>query len=682
MNHIWKDTISRKFLLSYIAIIVFPIVLFSIFTANFCNQYAIDRLMQEQQSMIESSLTSIESMIRQYRNTVDSVKKNKLFFHKFSDNIPVVFIDIREELQNIESRFDFSASAVYYDAKNSQIHTSAGMYRSHLYYERLVSQYLSSPKSDTVVLDRHINLVIPLEYSYSSQPETLFILSIPYQNIENRLISSDLYPDTYTQLSLNGQLIYETGPRLRYTESQYYEVSASSAQTTSIQIRTLIPRQAVFDYLYPPVVQALLFILLILLFCGCIVYVVIKRNYIPLKEILSNLVREIAPNGNANTLFGIEQAVSSHIRQSRDLIRSNNLLRRDYALLQLLYGSHTSEITSDDFRQVLPGPEYLCILSTTPLHIDRELHTQVLTVDDKLFCTVCSGAESVLQKYGDSLLEHQAELENQQMTLGIGTVVPALNDIQESFLHSRIAFSEAAQKHLPVLRYIRSASSSDMKYPFGLMKMLSDICLSPDREKFVEASEMVKKCIRKAATRYFATCIFQDYLQTVAHALEKLSPDQFDIYGFCNEYYNKPLHSKEVLPDYVTSIMHEAIRYMEQWGAAQKPAVTVAAIQKYIGMHYLESNFSLKMMALDLGTSQSNLSHLFKKEISLTLSEYIDLLKMDCAKKMLVQPDTSINAISQRLGFANASTFIRKFKKLEGITPGEYREQFKETIIP
>ena len=682
MNHIWKDTISRKFLLSYIAIIVFPIVLFSIFTANFCNQYAIDRLMREQQSMVESSLSSIEATMRQYRNTIDNVKKNKLFFHEFSDNIPVVFIDIRKELQDIESQLDFSAAAVYYDAKNSQIHTSTGIYYSHLYYERLINQYLNNPKSDTVVLDKHINLLVPLEYSYSNQAETVFILSIPYQSVENRLVSSDLYPDTYTQLSLNGQMVYENDSHFRYAESQYYEFSASSSQMSSVQIRTFIPRQAVSDYLYPPVFQALVFILLILLFCGCIVYIMIKKNYMPLKEILSNLVQEIAPEGNATTLFNIKQAVSSHIRQQKDLVQSNTLLRRDYALFQLLYGGHISETAACDFQQVLPGPEYLCILSAAPLQIDGEVHSQTLTVDGNLFCTVFSGAESVLQKYGDSLLERQSEFESQQVTIGIGTVASALDDIQESFLHGRIAFSEASQKHLPVMRYIRSAASSDMKYPFGLMKMLSDICLSPDREKFAEASEMVKKCIRKASTRYFATCVFQDYLQTVAHALERLCPDQFDIYGFCNEYYNKPLHSKEVLPDYITSIMHEAIRYMEQWETEQKPAVTVADIQKYISAHYLESNFSLKMMAMDLGTSQSNLSHLFKKDTNLTLSEYIDLLKMDCAKKMLAQPDMSVNVISQRLGYANASTFIRKFKKLEGITPGEYREQSKETIIP
>ena len=114
---------------------------------------------------------------------------------------------------------------------------------------------------------------------------------------------------------------------------------------------------------------------------------------------------------------------------------------------------------------------------------------------------------------------------------------------------------------------------------------------------------------------------------------------------------------------------------MEGALSAKRPPLSAAAACDYLDKRCLDPDFSLKSMSMDLGTSQSNLSHLFKKEMGITLSEYIDLYKIDRAKEALAQPGASVNEISRQLGFANASAFIRKFKKFEGVTPGEYRDQ-------
>ena len=52
-----------------------------------------------------------------------------------------------------------------------------------------------------------------------------------------------------------------------------------------------------------------------------------------------------------------------------------------------------------------------------------------------------------------------------------------------------------------------------------------------------------------------------------------------------------------------------------------------------------------------------------------------DECRLEEASLMLTQPDANIRDIAERLGFTEASTFHRAFKKWQGVTPGEYRTQ-------
>ncbi|MFB4390061.1 helix-turn-helix domain-containing protein, partial [Bacillus sp. BR_10] len=49
------------------------------------------------------------------------------------------------------------------------------------------------------------------------------------------------------------------------------------------------------------------------------------------------------------------------------------------------------------------------------------------------------------------------------------------------------------------------------------------------------------------------------------------------------------------------------------------------------------------------------------------------------AKNWLVETDMSVKEISEKLKYKNPQNFIRSFKKLEGTTPGKYRDQKKGT---
>ena len=51
------------------------------------------------------------------------------------------------------------------------------------------------------------------------------------------------------------------------------------------------------------------------------------------------------------------------------------------------------------------------------------------------------------------------------------------------------------------------------------------------------------------------------------------------------------------------------------------------------------------------------------------------MYRMDMAKKWLKETDMKIAEIAERLQYNNSANFIRSFRKIEGTTPGKYREE-------
>ncbi len=105
---------------------------------------------------------------------------------------------------------------------------------------------------------------------------------------------------------------------------------------------------------------------------------------------------------------------------------------------------------------------------------------------------------------------------------------------------------------------------------------------------------------------------------------------------------------------------------------AKKPEIIKA--QRYIEQR-ITSKISLDEIANELHMNPSYFSRLFRKETGETFVEYVTKLKIERAKELLRWSNSSIETISESLGYDNKSYFSKLFKSVCGITPGEYREQ-------
>jgi len=97
----------------------------------------------------------------------------------------------------------------------------------------------------------------------------------------------------------------------------------------------------------------------------------------------------------------------------------------------------------------------------------------------------------------------------------------------------------------------------------------------------------------------------------------------------------------------------------------------------YIQEHYME-DFSLGAVASSVYVSEYYLSHLFRKEMNQTFSDYAAKVRIDKAREFLrADPSARIQEIADKTGFNDPNYFAKIFKKLTGVSPREYQAFFK-----
>ena len=111
----------------------------------------------------------------------------------------------------------------------------------------------------------------------------------------------------------------------------------------------------------------------------------------------------------------------------------------------------------------------------------------------------------------------------------------------------------------------------------------------------------------------------------------------------------------------------------------QFPCATGALAQKKLDrvkdfiLGNIEHNITLKELANEACLSPYHFARAFKATVGITPHHYVIGLKLDIAKRMITNSNTSFSQVAFMTGFSNQAHFSRTFKQVTGLTPSEYR---------
>ena len=94
----------------------------------------------------------------------------------------------------------------------------------------------------------------------------------------------------------------------------------------------------------------------------------------------------------------------------------------------------------------------------------------------------------------------------------------------------------------------------------------------------------------------------------------------------------------------------------------------------YMAKHYAE-NLTLSSVAATVGLSSNHFSALLQKHVGISFREYLNHIRIEESKRLLLYSDYSLTDIAVAVGFTDQSYYCMVFKKMVGLPPGQYRNQ-------
>lgn len=103
-------------------------------------------------------------------------------------------------------------------------------------------------------------------------------------------------------------------------------------------------------------------------------------------------------------------------------------------------------------------------------------------------------------------------------------------------------------------------------------------------------------------------------------------------------------------------------------------------ITDYIKNNYTQDIY-LEKIATVFNISDKYLSKIFKDRLGIAFHDYLSQIRINKSKEMLLETNLSVIKIGEMVGFSTHSTFFRVFKKNEGISPTQYRNDNKKEVL-
>lgn len=133
-------------------------------------------------------------------------------------------------------------------------------------------------------------------------------------------------------------------------------------------------------------------------------------------------------------------------------------------------------------------------------------------------------------------------------------------------------------------------------------------------------------------------------------------------------------HSYERLKEVLVDFYDNVLDFIKNENA-ERQNLLFNEIHDYVTENFDKTEeISVINIATRFNISVGYISKLYKKVTGQTFIEYVLGLRMEEAKKLLLKkPLLKINEVAEKVGYSNASSFTRIFKKIMGVSPGEYR---------
>lgn len=147
-----------------------------------------------------------------------------------------------------------------------------------------------------------------------------------------------------------------------------------------------------------------------------------------------------------------------------------------------------------------------------------------------------------------------------------------------------------------------------------------------------------------------------------------------DLYNLASSSdYIRDMRINEKLGTLLTLLMEQS--WHPESVTVSRKRLELAAVKEYLDEHFAEK-IVLEELAEKFFINKFYLSKIFKETYGTTVNNYLISKRITRAKQLLRFTDMTVDEVGAAVGMGDANYFSRMFRKVEGISPREYRKQW------
>lgn len=640
-----------SFIINYHIILLIPMLIVAFSTFFVVRQHNLERVMTEVELKTESQSKYWDQEMSVILLQYNDCRYSKVYSPaSYGLGFPVTYLDIMQDLRNKEGALPFVDKLYFYNMDEQKIFSSEGTYEEDIFFAgrcRMDNKILDEAKERGMAAGRAsfyagtrdgmviaFSLRSKLEMERTGSKGQYLLVTVSREKLMEQFAPRGV--EGITAITWQDEILYQSTDKIADWSEDDYEIYRQDV-ANGFTIWNLASKKEIISDSVRYLKSYVLWIGVSLAVGIVLALFYSRKRYVIFQDIVGH---------------------SAALEDEKNALQAESCLY-ELLTLDIQKGDELWEKCLASGVHVDRKSQYIILFPKSACNEDLKDYFVAMKREDgfssaykiNLFGDIymwlvlsCEGKESIEKKL-DAFAEAGARFER-------GAIISDIGKIKESYEMT--------------IRKIKRTYSSVGDYPRMEMEALKDAVALGEESRVDIILREIREIISESEE---VTAILASF-----ETLYMLGLDSRKFYALVR---NRSFSRQDVLNIFDMALEERRHRTAPKEGTEAEAGCrkrSITDVLAYLHEHYLDPGFSAKYMAASFDTSVSNLSHFFKKNMGVSISAYVDQIKLEKAKQLLRDSDLKVGEIAELLQYGSSTGFAVMFKKYEGMTPKEYRE--------